>query len=74
MSTHGSAPHAGEIASGPGAPGRKAGPGLQRPLQGARMQPPKLARALPHPPMLLAQVAMRRGQVGLGQQREVLAA
>ena len=48
---------AGEIVSGPGAPGRKAGPGLQRPLQGARMQPPKLASALPHPPMLLAQVA-----------------
>jgi hypothetical protein len=62
---------AGEIVSGPGALGRKAGPGLQRPLQGARMQPPKLASALPHPPMLLAQVAMRRGQVG--QQREVLA-
>ena len=62
---------AGEIVSGPGAPGRKAGPGLQRPLQGARMQPPKPASALPHPPMLLAQVAMRRGQVG--QQRERLA-
>jgi hypothetical protein len=41
---------AGEIVSGPGAPGRKAGPGLQRPLQGARMQPPKPASARPHPP------------------------
>ena len=40
----------GEIVSGPGAPGRKAGPGLQRPLQGARMQPPKPASARPHPP------------------------
>jgi hypothetical protein len=41
---------AGEIVSGPGAPGRKAGPGLQRPSQGARMQPPKPASARPHPP------------------------
>jgi hypothetical protein len=41
---------AGEIVSGPGDPGRKAGPGLQRPLQGARMQPPKPASARPHPP------------------------
>jgi len=57
---------AGEIVSGPGAPGRKAGPGLQRPLQGARTgtQPPQLAPITPHPPYAVGTGSNAQGVSG----------